>query len=103
MKMEGLIPMAYKSLKKNQERRSYECISSEAAQTYKIEDFYTKEEVDEEYHHFKPKTDNKTGSHGSSREFVGRFGSFSGEDEVFKPKQLVRFKSHKIFSCLNGA
>ncbi|CAA0813511.1 Unknown protein [Striga hermonthica] len=101
--MEGLIPMAYKSLKKNQERRSYECISSEPAQTYKTEDFYTKD-VDEEYdHHLKPKTDSTTGSHRSSRKFVGRLGSFSEEDEVFKPKQLVRFKSHKMFSCLNGA
>ncbi|CAA0838712.1 Unknown protein [Striga hermonthica] len=96
--MEGLIPMVCRSIKKNEKRRKYECISSGPAQTYDIEDFYTKE-ANDEYHDFnfsRKQHHPMTGSCGAHHR------CYSSVD-VYKPKQLVRFHSHRMFSCLNGA
>lgn len=112
-KMEGLIPVVYKSLKKNKTKRQYECLSSGAAQAYNIEDFYMKDDHD---HHdyfsrkqyLMPDAGTAPGLHGAHhRRYnsvqVDHLRSFASEDDAYKPKQLVRFRSHRMFLCLTGA
>ncbi|GFY81261.1 hypothetical protein Acr_01g0010700 [Actinidia rufa] len=102
--MEGLLPMVYKTLKKNKTRRKYECLSSGAAQAYNISDFYAQGYMNPE-----PQK-NGTINGGFHVESTNghhhrRHKSFSvPEDDVMvKPKQLVRFRSHRLFSCVTGA
>ncbi|KAL0341403.1 UNVERIFIED_CONTAM: hypothetical protein Sradi_4657100 [Sesamum radiatum] len=108
--MEGLIPMVYKSVKKNMTRRHYECLSSGAAAhpAYNIPDHH-------DYFNRKLENINKdSGLHGArhhrrynSVHVVGRVALEEEEEEKAappsKPKQLVRFRSHKMFSCVTGA
>ncbi|KAG8369351.1 hypothetical protein BUALT_Bualt14G0002300 [Buddleja alternifolia] len=105
--MEGLIPMVYKSLKKSKTRRRYECLSTGAAQTYNIADFYIKED-DHQYFTKTPEPDKVSGLRGSHHRRcnsvqVDRAGGFALEDDAAKPKQLVRFRSHRMFACVTGA
>ncbi|KAI3459881.1 hypothetical protein Pfo_016544 [Paulownia fortunei] len=113
--MEGLLPMVYKSLKKNKTRRQYECLSSGAAQTYNIEDFYTKDGDGDDGHDYlsrkqylMPEADSVLGLRGAHHSRynsvnVDHLRSFAPEDDAYKPKQLVRFRSHRMFTCLTGA
>ncbi|KAL7085800.1 hypothetical protein ACP275_14G300100 [Erythranthe tilingii] len=111
--MEGLIPMVYKSLKKNKIRRKYECLSYGAAatQTYNIEDFCTNDDHDGiimletggvpalrgPHHHHNHRRYNSV--------HVDYLKGYSSEhDHAYKAKQLVRFRSHRMLSsCLTGA
>ncbi|PON57980.1 hypothetical protein TorRG33x02_292400 [Trema orientale] len=118
--MEGLLPMVYKSIKKNKTRRQYEHLSSGVAQSYSISDFYVTD------HHggimnyssssssISATTTKSTSSHHRRHNSVGEyaFGSFStpaGRDitAATPPKRaaLVRFRSHRMFmfSCVGGA
>lgn len=119
--MEGLLPMVYKSLKKNNTRRKYESLSSGTAalaQPYNISDFYVK---DDHHDHFRrrdyvtPDTDKVSGLRGAHHHHHhhrrydsvhvtgGAAGDFALEAADAKPKQLVRFRSHRMFSCVTGA
>ncbi|KAK4421925.1 hypothetical protein Salat_2143200 [Sesamum alatum] len=112
--MEGLIPMVYKSIKKTRTRRQYECLSSGATQTYNIEDFCAKGDDDDRYG-FSRNEYLMTSEGGRLPGFRGahhrrynsvhvdRVGSFASEDGAYKPKQLVRFRSQRLFSCVTGA
>ncbi|KAL7145705.1 hypothetical protein ABFS83_07G105300 [Erythranthe nasuta] len=108
--MEGLIPMVYKSLKKSKTRRNYECLSTGAAQAYNISDFYVKD--GDNYviagpdkvsglggppHHRRYNSVHVAGGGGAARGFEEE------EEEATKSKQLVRFRSHRMFSCVTGA
>ncbi|EYU36640.1 hypothetical protein ABFS82_14G286500 [Erythranthe guttata] len=104
--MEGLIPIVYKSLKKNKIRRKYECLSYGAAatQTYNIEDFYTNDDI------IMPETGGAPASRGPHHRrynsvHVDYLKGYSSEhDHAYKAKQLVRFRSHRMLSsCLTGA
>ncbi|PIN05111.1 hypothetical protein CDL12_22349 [Handroanthus impetiginosus] len=106
--MEGLIPMVYRSLKKKKTRRQYQCLSSGAALTYDIQD----EDEDHSHHHYyfgrkHREADRVGGAHHrryNSDHVMSAF-SLASEDDIhaYKPKQLVRFRSHRMFSCLTGA
>ena len=115
--MEGLIPMVYKAIKKTSFRRQYSHLSSEAAQTYNIADFYA---IDQSHvYKLSSSSTEKIGglhieSNGHRRhKSAGHFavGFSPAEDtrmEYARPppspnKQLVRFRSHRIFSCVSGA
>lgn len=117
--MEGLIPMVYRAIKRTRTRSRYECLSSGAAQTYNITDFYVSNYGTPEPHLYPAGDCNSVGGRT-----VGRFGyghrrynsvgdlSFSRNDHEFdrrigpkqqQQKQLVRFRSHRMFSCITGA
>ncbi|OWM84797.1 uncharacterized protein LOC116203699 [Punica granatum] len=118
--MEGLIPIVYRAIKRTQTRRQYECLSSSAAQTYNIADFYPASSYG------MPDTNAYTNgdlkavgvgaggrlSNGHRRyNSLGDF-SFSQDDREFdtgvrmkkqqQQQQLVRFRSHRMFSCITG-
>jgi hypothetical protein len=116
--MEGLIPMVYKAIKKASFRRQYSHLSSEAAQTYNIADFYATDQS--HVYMLSSSTTEKIGglhieSKGTHRRHksAGPFavGFSPAEDtrmEYARPppipnKQLVRFRSHRFFSCVSGA
>lgn len=110
--MEGLIPLIYKSLKKNKTRRRYECLSSGSAQTYNIEDFYTKDDNDagclSRDKYLVPDGDGVPGLHGTRHRrynsiHVDHVSSFARKEDEYMPKQLVRFRSHKLLSCVTGS
>lgn len=100
--MEGLIPIVYKSLKKKKIQRRYECLSSGAAQPYNVGDFYAVDFDD----HDRRKQELMTES-GVGGAFHRRCNSVQGDrtsmDDAYKPKQLVRFRSHRMLSCLSAA
>ncbi|XP_041989741.1 uncharacterized protein LOC121741113 [Salvia splendens] len=115
--MEGLIPLVYKSLKKSQTRRKYECLSSgAAAQPYNIADFYmTDDNLDREYIGRRGSAtpgphDTQSGHSGahhrrcSSVVIEGGRG-FASDGRAHPPpkKQIVRFRSHRMLSCITGA
>ncbi|KAL8479205.1 hypothetical protein ACS0TY_025689 [Phlomoides rotata] len=107
--MEGLIPMVYRSLKKSKTRRKYECLSSTAAQTYNIADFYIKDDVDHDHDYFSRKQYLKTVPDKVSSDLHHRrhnsevpVGGFAMEEVAAKKQQLVRFRSHRMFSCVTG-
>ncbi|KAL0402774.1 UNVERIFIED_CONTAM: hypothetical protein Sradi_1918200 [Sesamum radiatum] len=98
--MEGLIPMVYKSVKKNMTRRHYECLSSGAAAqtTYDIADHH--------HHHFNTKLDNINNDSGLHGVHHRRYNSIHvaafEKEKAAPPAKLVRFRSHKMFSCVTG-
>lgn len=112
--MEGLIPMVYKAIKKTRFRRQYSHLSSEAAQTYNIADFYT----DQSHMYMMSSSTEKIGGlhvesnghrrHKSAGAFAVGFSPAEDTRTEFarpppNPKQLVRFRSHRLFSCVSGA
>lgn len=110
--MEGLIPMVYKVIRRNKVRREYRSLSSGSAQGYNIADFYT---VDQSHVYTMPSTQKIDGGfhtegNGHRRSnSVGNYGvGFTlPEDKRMEaappaPNQLVRFRSHRMFSCVNG-
>ncbi|KAG5530356.1 hypothetical protein RHGRI_025334 [Rhododendron griersonianum] len=111
--MEGLIPLVCKTFKKNETRRKYKCLSSSAAtQAYNIADFYPQ---GFNYQYSTPQMEIKTRTtavssqhhnlrHSTSlREYSSGFSAAGDQDMVImKPKQLVRFRSHRFFSCVTG-
>ncbi|EYU34243.1 hypothetical protein ABFS82_07G111400 [Erythranthe guttata] len=106
--MEGLIPMMYKSLKKSKTRRNYECLSTGAAQAYNISDFYVRE--GDHYVIAGPDKVPGLGGPPHHRRYNsvhvaggGAARGFEEEEEAAKSKQLVRFRSHRMFSCVTGA
>ncbi|KAE9450494.1 hypothetical protein C3L33_17602, partial [Rhododendron williamsianum] len=107
------IEMPKWTFKKNQTRRKYKCLSSSAAtQAYNIADFYPQ---GFNYQHSTPQMEIKTRTtavssqhhhlrHSTSlREYSSGFSAAGDQDMVImKPKQLVRFRSHRFFSCVTG-
>ncbi|CAN8318335.1 unnamed protein product [Cochlearia groenlandica] len=108
--MDGLIPMAFRAVKKNLTRRRYECLSSSSMTHH-----------DSHHHHHDDFANsagiemNVNGQHRrrwsvgdisslSSRE-TKRHGGVATEKGCSSPQeshQLVRFKSHRLFSCISG-
>ncbi|KAJ9187187.1 hypothetical protein P3X46_002672 [Hevea brasiliensis] len=98
--MEGLIPLVYKAIKNNKTRQQYECLSSGSALGYNPADFHNEAEV-----FLKAAASNEKGNI-AGKKLHRRFSSV--EDftvtHVSPPrKQLVRFRSHRMFSCVTGA
>lgn len=102
--------MVYRSLKKSKTRRKYECLSSgtAASTTYDIADFYVKDDLHHHAHEYSgristPASD-VSGLRGAHHR---RYNSVVVDDRHGgggdKPKQLVRFRSHKMLSCITGA
>ncbi|CAI9762923.1 unnamed protein product [Fraxinus pennsylvanica] len=113
--MEGLIPLVFKSIKKNRIRRQYKCLSSGATERtkYNIADFYTNDYTyySKEYEYgglSDPEKISDFPAEGGGRHHHRRNHSVhvdlsaASEDSV-KSKQLVRFRSLRMFSCVTGA
>lgn len=97
--MEGLIPVVLRSLKRNKIRRRYECLSSSGgAKPYATKEF-----------DFDGDNDDNDVSGARYRRWCsvrdgGGGRGFGAMDHVegYKPKQLVRFRSHRVLSCLSS-
>ncbi|XP_015166693.1 uncharacterized protein [Solanum tuberosum] len=94
--MEGLIPLVCKTFKRNKTIRKYKSLSSETNNINNIEDFYP------EY------TNRKDYDYGVENypEYRRTQSVRAPEKSVYytqKDKQLVRFTSHRMFSCVTGA
>ncbi|KAL0432841.1 UNVERIFIED_CONTAM: hypothetical protein Slati_2618400 [Sesamum latifolium] len=106
--MEGLIPMVYKSLKKTRTRRRYECLSAGAAQTYNIQDFCTNDDYDDDQYsfsknkYFMPEGSRVPGFRGPHHRRCNSV-DVGPEDGACKSKQLVRFRSQRLFPCVSSA
>ncbi|KFK35199.1 hypothetical protein AALP_AA5G253300 [Arabis alpina] len=124
--MDGLIPMAFKAMRRNRTRRRYECLSSSADTTKESYDTYgffpfagkpDRSVVSRPSSSFDHIEMNKYGGAQHRRGWsVGDFSSMScregtrsggghGGDIGFSPSrrgQLVRNRSHRLFSCVSG-
>lgn len=116
--MEGLLPMVYKAIKKTRTRRQYECLSS--SQSYNIADFYVVDGRDminysqsqssntSTHHH---RRHNSVGDYafGPENRMFGHEGRYDHDRDIAATKlaptraRLVRFRSHRMFSCVGGA
>ncbi|KAG2722359.1 hypothetical protein I3760_02G124900 [Carya illinoinensis] len=109
--MEGLIPMVYKAIKRNRVRRKYRCLSSGDAQSYNIADFY----INDQSHVYTLPSTQKIGGglhiernghrrHSSVGDYGVGFSPPEGKrmESAPAPKGLVRFRSHRLFSCVTG-
>ncbi|KAG2332156.1 hypothetical protein Bca4012_018268 [Brassica carinata] len=96
--MDGLIPMVYRAVKKNLTRRRYQRLSSTntTRESYDIE-------MNVDGHHRRRWC---MGDNSSlSRRETKRSGGGATEKGGSPPPeghQLVRFKSHRLFSCITG-
>ncbi|KAL1557182.1 hypothetical protein AAHA92_12702 [Salvia divinorum] len=99
--MEGLIPVVYRSLKRNKIRRRYECLSSGAAHAYNIKDFdYQDQDQD---HNGRDDHLHRPQNRRCSSVKVDRTKSFAAVDDAYEPKRLVRFRSYRMVSYLSCA
>ncbi|TKY60509.1 hypothetical protein E2542_SST17608 [Spatholobus suberectus] len=112
--MEGLLPLVYKAIKKRKTRRQYQCLSSGAALSYSmnVAEFYPQTQG-HDYYLQEPSTsilkeaDDHTEKIGhlrynSVRNFSNGFSSpqqRTRADGSPASKHIVRFRSHKMFSC----
>lgn len=120
--MDGLLPMVFKAIKKSKTRRRYECLSSGTAQGYNVADFYGGYDNNSSVLNMthtnsaekKKITEEKYSAHRRHKSvgdfYVGYGGSGGGYDGGYgggspppKQKQLVRFRSNRMFSCVTGA
>ncbi|KAL5583586.1 hypothetical protein UlMin_016028 [Ulmus minor] len=104
--MEGLIPMMFKAVKKRRIRRQYSSLSAEGARSYNIADFYMSDSY--------MAASTPSPSHFTDNNMIGRaahrrhksMGDYSMTIAAAPPKHkkptLVRFTSHRMFSCIGG-
>lgn len=115
--MEGLIPIVYKTIKKTRSRRHYEYLGSVAAsaQSYNIADFNASDDhnmmmMNRQYADHEKNIDdgfnNAENIKGHYRRYnsfhVDYQGGFPPENSMAMSKKLVRFRSHRFFSCVAG-
>ncbi|KAL4591050.1 hypothetical protein LXL04_003998 [Taraxacum kok-saghyz] len=83
--MEGLIPKVYKSIKRSMTVR-------ERYQSYNIKEFYP-----DGYNYHYPQQENKDKSQISTTR-----SKSTTHGHVVNNKKLVRFRSHRLLSCVTG-
>ncbi|XP_059633208.1 uncharacterized protein LOC132275985 [Cornus florida] len=103
--MEGLIPIIFRTIKRTKTRRSYECLSSGTAQSYNIADFY---DTGTHGHMYVAPPPEKMASfhaegNGGTHRRHKSLGDGLSPEHMVKSKQMVRFRSHRMFSCVTGA
>ncbi|MED6194180.1 hypothetical protein PIB30_026179 [Stylosanthes scabra] len=104
--MEGLVPLVLRAIKKNKNRRQYECLGDPSSVTYNIamaeiyhhQNHLTKSDVDLHHHH-----------HHRRHKSVEDFGngvvvsSSISSPPIPKQQQLLRLRSQRMFSCITGS
>ncbi|KAJ6741367.1 hypothetical protein OIU79_001314 [Salix purpurea] len=103
--MEGLIPLVYKAFRKKKTRSHYECLSSGAALSYNISNFYIHEAPKSELH-LEPSIQKKKSQKKDHRrswsvqeDFTGGFSSLADRSTAAaspQTKRLVRFRSQRV-------
>ncbi|CAA0839326.1 Unknown protein [Striga hermonthica] len=97
--------MVLKSIKKKKTRSKYQCLSAPPiTHTYSIEDFYMSQNVGQGPNsisgfrgaHYRRYSSAHVAGHGGEDDH-----QFAADSN--KPKKLVRFRSHRLFSCVSGA
>ncbi|KAJ4871892.1 Uncharacterized protein Rs2_46466 [Raphanus sativus] len=97
--MDGLIPMVYRAVKKNLTRRRYERLSSSSRTTR--ESYDMEMNVDGQHRRRWCIGDNSSlSSRETKRRAVGAMEK--GCSPPHEGHQLVRFKNHRLFSCITG-
>ena len=95
--MEGLLPLVYRAIKKRKTRKQYQCLSSGAALSHNLN-------VSDYYYTQQPSTSTQKVLHAESVGYA-RYDSNREQrtcaDSPYS-KQLVRFRSLKMFPCLAG-
>lgn len=113
--------MVYKAIKKNRFRKKYRCLSTGAAQTYDIADFYPFNDHRDDHDRDAPPMETRGGFDGHRR-FASTGGyEINGDGYDFKYDyeaksdvgryisspphhiQSKRLGSHRMFSCITGA
>ncbi|KAJ4969347.1 hypothetical protein NE237_016048 [Protea cynaroides] len=105
--MEGLIPLVYNTIKKTKSHRRYECLSAGAAQAYSYAD------LDASSTGPTPAPEKMVTTFSVEHGRLQRYNSavelssrcYSPENKVKGPrmsKEMVGFKSHRLFTCVNG-
>ncbi|KAJ1376283.1 hypothetical protein SESBI_50108 [Sesbania bispinosa] len=114
--MEGLLPLVYRAIKRNKTRRQYECLSSGAALNYNISMAEIYPQTQGQVHHNQTLSTQKMSHHHDDRighrryKSVGDFGNYGFQSPQMRTgggaspssKQLVRYRSQRIFSCITG-
>ncbi|OIV98144.1 hypothetical protein TanjilG_12180 [Lupinus angustifolius] len=105
--MEGLLPIVYKAIKKNRTRRHYECLSSgDNALTYNISmaEMYPQTQG-HVFENQTPKTTHKVGHRRSQSvpDFTNGLAQMRNDADSPSSKQVLKFKSQRICSCITGA
>jgi len=103
--MEGLLPLVYKAIKKNRTRRQYEVIS--LGGSYNI----SMAEIHPQIQQPASASDNYNIGHRRHKSVGDSLGNgFQFHDQTTtgsvspnSSKKLVRFSSHRMFSCIKGA
>ncbi|AES72978.1 uncharacterized protein [Medicago truncatula] len=99
--MEGLLPLVYKAIKKNRTRRQYEVISLGGSYNISMAEIHPQTQ--------QPASDDYNIGHRRHKSVGDSFGNgFQFHDQtttgsVSPSKKLVRFSSHRMFSCIKGA
>ncbi|KAL1347050.1 hypothetical protein HN51_020572 [Arachis hypogaea] len=103
--MEGLVPLVLRAIKKNRNRRQYECLDSSSlsynitmAEIYHHHHHHAQSHVDHHHHHHR--------RHKSVEDFgngVVASSSISSPPPIPKQQQLMRFRSQRMFSCITGS
>ncbi|KAF2590703.1 hypothetical protein F2Q70_00041157 [Brassica cretica] len=100
--MDGLIPMAFKAMMKKRTRRRYECLSSSGGATKESYDHVEMNNVAAQDRHRRGLS---VGDFSSMSYHEGRRSRGEGGDIGVSPSrrgQLVRNRSHRLFSCVSG-
>ncbi|QCD84929.1 uncharacterized protein LOC114179233 [Vigna unguiculata] len=107
--MEGLLPLVFRAIKKRKTRRQYQCLSSGAALSHNMnvrDYYYVQEPSTSTQKVVHDHAENNVGymRHDSCREFSDDFSSQQRTFAAVSPdsKQLVRFRSLRMFPCLAG-
>jgi hypothetical protein len=106
--MEGLLPLVFKAIKKNKTKRHYECISLGGncnISMAEIQPIQHKNQISSASDNFNSNGHRRYKSIGDSN--FGNDLQFpqntTGSVSPSSSKQLVRFRSHRMFSsCING-
>lgn len=116
--MEGLLPLVYKAIKRNRTRRQYECLSSGGSAAaiplgYNISmvEIHPQIRQNEVPHHELSRNHSERVGHRRYKS-VGDFGNGFQQSPIrtgaaasppsSSKQQLVRFRSHRMFSCITG-
>ncbi|CAN4095621.1 unnamed protein product [Withania somnifera] len=112
--MEGLIPLVYRTIKRSNTRRRYECLSFGVANTYNIENFYPNN-PSKQYEMSSSIIDDRkmVDSDGGDNSYVEQKQRYYRRTQSLhveyiagvsqEDKQIVKFRSHRrMFSCVTG-
>ncbi|XP_057730826.1 uncharacterized protein LOC130946168 [Arachis stenosperma] len=102
--MEGLVPLVLRAIKKNRNRRQYECLDSSSlsynitmAEIYHHHHHHAQSHVDHHHHHRRHKSVEDFGNG------VVASSSISSPPPIPKQQQLMRLRSQRMFSCIPGS